>query len=67
MEKDPRTTDDGVRLLCRSERFRVSIALWMMRARVKDRSRLTEGDAAFLTKSARRFITRFAQDAIDAL
>jgi len=66
MEKDPRTTDEGIRLLCRSERFRVSIALWLMRARVKESARLTAADAKFLTKSARRIVTRFAQDAIEA-
>lgn len=65
MQKDPRTTDEGVKLLCRSERFRVSIALWLMRARVKESARLTAVDAKFLTKSARRIVTRFAQDAIE--
>ena len=65
-EKDPRTTDDGVKLLCRSERLRVSIALWLMRARIKERTRLMAADSRFLTKSARRIIARLAQEAIEA-
>ena len=65
MEKDPRTTDEGVRLLCRSERFRVSIALWLMRARVKESARLTAVDAKLLTNTARQIVTGFAQEAIE--
>ena len=63
-EKNPLHVD--VKQLC-TARMRVSVAMWPMRARVKATVRLTGNDAAFLTKSARRFIARFAQEAIEGV
>ena len=55
-----------VKDVCASERARVSVALWLMRARLNVDVRLTSLDAWELSKSVRRVVSRNAREAMDA-
>ena len=55
-----------VKDVCASERVRVSLALWLMRARLNVDVRLTSLDAWELSKSVRRVVSRNAREAMDA-